>query len=300
MQQRPFVSIIIPSRNRNAHVHECVQSLLGMDYPLDRFEVLVVDDGSRIPVVYSGPANVRVIRQAHGGPAAARNRGIESAQGTLLVFTDDDCRPRVDWLSQIVATWADAPATLIGGLTVNGLPENAYSTTSQFLVDYLYEYFEHTNPHQRFFTSNNFAVAREQVNQLAGFDASFPLPAAEDRDLCDRWRELGRNFLYLPSAVVNHYHQMSLQGFTRQQFQYGRGAKVLRERRSARGAIYPIEPSGFYFRLLSAPFARMRIDMAVKVTALLVVAQICNLAGFFYQLRCDRQAAVRVSDEAAL
>ncbi len=289
---QPFASIIVPSRNRNAHVQKCVAALLRMDYPADRFQIIVIDDDSRTPVfipqALSEPLRVRVIRQPHAGPAAARNRGIASAKGPLLVFTDDDCRPHPDWLAKIAQAWSAAPSALIGGLTVNGLPGNAYAATSQFLVDYLYHYFAHNNPKQRFFTSNNLAGALDLLKSEAGFDATFPLPAAEDRDLCDRWRERGGGFVYLPDARVDHYHEMSFKGFLRQQFQYGRGASVLRARRSARCARYPIEPRAFYLKLFAAPFRSMHPIAAAQVSALLFVAQVCNVLGFFYQ-RQDRQ-----------
>src|SRR5690349_6129316 len=113
---RPFASIVIPSRNRPQAVRDCVTACLQLDYPADRFEVIVVDDGSEPPVcTWSGDARVRVIRQTAAGPAAARNCGMASARGELMAFTDDDCRPRPDWLSKLADAWTASPTTLSGG-----------------------------------------------------------------------------------------------------------------------------------------------------------------------------------------
>jgi len=257
---------------------------LRLDYPANQFEVIVIDDGSSTPVgAWIGDSRVRLIRQDGMGPAAARNTGIASARGPLLAFTDDDCRPRPDWLSKLAEAWTSSPTALFGGLTCNGLPSNRLSAASQFLVDYLYDHFAHTNPKQRFFTSNNLAGSRDRLAALGGFDPSFPLAAAEDRDLCDRWREQGGVLIYVPGAAVDHYHGMSLEGFLRQQYQYGRGARGLRARRARRGAKYPVEARAFYLGLFAAPFRSMGTYAAARTSALLLAAQICNFLGFLHQ-----------------
>ena len=281
---KPFASIVIPSRNRPQALRECVTACLRLDYPADRFEVIVVDDGSEPPVcACCWDARVRVIRQSPGGPAAARNCGMASARGELLAFTDDDCRPRPDWLRNLADAWMESPATLLGGHTRNGYPANGFSTASQFMVDHLYEYYARDRGSARFFTSNNLAGSRDRIKAIGGFDPSFPLPAAEDRDLCDRWREKGGTLTYVPDAIVDHYHGMSLAGFLRQQFQYGRGAAVLRTKRSRRGVEYHVEVRYFSLGLLAAPFHRMGTVVATRTAALLFTAQICNVLGFVYQ-----------------
>ena len=71
--------------------------------------------------------------------------------------------------------------------------------------------------------------------------------------------------------------------FLRQQFRYGRGARVLHRRRVSRGAKYRFELRYFYVGLFMAPFRSMRARPAARTAALLVMAQICNVLGFLYQ-----------------
>lgn len=87
----PLVSVIIPVFNGERFLREAVQSVLDQNYaPL---EIIVVDDGSTdgtAAVARNLADTVRYLHQANQGPAAARNRGIEHAKGSLLAFADTD------------------------------------------------------------------------------------------------------------------------------------------------------------------------------------------------------------------
>ena len=87
----PLVSVVIPVFNGEAFLREAVQSVL--DQRHSPIEIIVVDDGSTdgtASVATSFPETVRYLRQTNQGPAAARNRGIEHAQGGLIAFADAD------------------------------------------------------------------------------------------------------------------------------------------------------------------------------------------------------------------
>ena len=99
----PFFSVIVPTRDRPDRLVRCLRALAQLDYPGDAFEVVVVDDGSRIAIEQVVEAlqtefQVSVLRTPACGPAAARNVGVANARGDYVAFTDDDCIPRVDWL----------------------------------------------------------------------------------------------------------------------------------------------------------------------------------------------------------
>ena len=88
---RDLISVVIPVFNAEAFLAETVASIFAQDYrPL---EVIVVDDGSTdgsLAVAERLRPAIRVIRQPNAGPSAARNRGIEMAQGRYLAFSDAD------------------------------------------------------------------------------------------------------------------------------------------------------------------------------------------------------------------
>lgn len=86
-----LISVIIPAYNCERFLREAVESVLGQNY--SPVELIIVDDGSTdgtASVARSFPETVRYLHQTNQGPAAARNRGIEHAQGSLIAFADAD------------------------------------------------------------------------------------------------------------------------------------------------------------------------------------------------------------------
>ncbi|MBR5893853.1 MAG: glycosyltransferase [Bacteroidaceae bacterium] len=92
-----FISFIIPHYNLPAPlVERCIRSIIGQKMTVESYEIIVVDDGSQQPPLWIEEkfpeTHVKLIQAPHGGPGAARNRGIEEAQGRYLQFVDaDDC-----------------------------------------------------------------------------------------------------------------------------------------------------------------------------------------------------------------
>ena len=288
MLDLPSFSIIIPTYNRPARLADCLTAILQLDYPRDRFEVIVVDDGSQTPLdsvvtPLQNQMQLKLLRQTNAGPAAARNRGAAEAKGEFLAFTDDDCQPTAGWLSQFAAAFADAPQAMLGGKTINALADNAFSTASQKLIDYLYDYYNPAKGKDAFFASNNIAMPTANFRALNGFDVSFPLAAAEDRDFCDRWNHL-YPMVYVPTAQIEHFHQLSLESFWQQHFGYGRGAFCFHQIRAKRVAKeIEVEPLSFYLKLLSYPFSQPAKQSKLLISSLFLVSQIANIAGFFWE-----------------
>jgi glycosyltransferase involved in cell wall biosynthesis len=225
----PTWTIIVPTYERPDRLRDCLASLSRLTYPCDRFEVIVVDDGSRtspteVVASWRAQLQIRLVAQEHAGPAAARNKGAEAARGTFLAFTDDDCLVTPDWLDRLETRLRESPWTAVGGRTVNAYPDNLCSTVSQLITDVLYAYQAGRPGFFRFVTSNNFAVPRAVFLEIGGFDPSFPLAAGEDREFCARWVRGGYRLVTEEGAVVYHRHWLTLSGFWRQQFGYGRGA----------------------------------------------------------------------------
>ena len=283
-------SIIIPTYNRLQRLQECLQALSRLDYPRDRFEVVVVDDGSETPLAeviapFETQFKLTLLRQTNAGPAQARNTGAAFAQGQYLAFTDDDCAPLPNWLTVLETSFARAPDCVIGGQVLNALPDNPYSTASQALVDYLYSHYN-VNPDQaQFFTSNNFALAAHDFHRVGGFDIAY-CPTGEDREFCDRLLNKGYRLLYVPAAQVCHAHPLTWRSFWRQQFLYGCGAFQFRQvcSQQTQSAIQ-VEPGWFYLKLLSYPFGLRSQQPTVLLVLLFVWSQIAITTGFVWQWR---------------
>lgn len=223
---------------------------------------------------------VRLLIESHGGPAQARNRGARAARADLLAFTDDDCRPRPDWLAALLDRAQSDPGALLGGRVINAFPENPYSTASHLVLEYLSHAGRQDAGEPAFFPTCNLAVPRNQFLALGGFDTSFPFAAGEDRDFCDRWWQAGCPARDAPDAAVVHAHHLTPRGFWRQHLTYGRGAYQLRQRRSARRtAAGPGAGLSFYAGLLATPLRQPGIQNRPAVLGLLLIAQAATLAG---------------------
>jgi GT2 family glycosyltransferase len=281
---RPFVSVVVPTCGRPDALRRCLLSLATQDYGTDAFEVIVIDDGSPEPVELPGEIRgrmaVTVQHQARAGPAAARNRGLKAARGDYIAFLDDDCEASSAWLHELVASLEAHSGAGAGGTVVNGLEKNLFAEASQTLVSFLCAYYNADPQNARFFTSNNLAFPRAALMESGGFDAEYQRAAAEDRELCDRWRRQGRRLVTASRAVVRHEHNLTFVRFWRQHFVYGSGAwHYWRHRASGRASRVKVEPLAFYRRLLTWPI-RMHGASGTPVALLLVMAQFANAAGF--------------------
>ncbi|NOT07452.1 MAG: glycosyltransferase [Gemmatimonadales bacterium] len=281
-----LISVVVPTYNRHGAIARCLEALAAQTLSKESFEVVVVDDGSPVPVrgavaAWRDRLDARTLEQANQGPATARNAGAFAARGAHIAFTDDDCLPEPDWLSNLARHIARNPAAGIGGRIVNALPDSAYSTGSQLLVEYLYEYFNTSNEGATFFITSNLSFPTEAFREMGGFDTSFPLAAAEDRDICDRWVERKGSLIYAGDAVVRHAHPLRLKSFWRQHYNYGRGAYYLQQARANRGeSNLRVEPVRFYFGLVTYPWKRLEGSRALAGCVIAALSQVAYLAGF--------------------
>ena len=106
MPTLPTVSVIIPTYNRKDLLSETLDSLAQQTYPSDRFEVILVDDGSTdgtdAIAAEAFPFSLRYFWQSNQGDAAARNLGAQRSQAEFLVFLDDDILVEVGYLTHLI------------------------------------------------------------------------------------------------------------------------------------------------------------------------------------------------------
>jgi GT2 family glycosyltransferase len=282
----PLCSVIVPTHRRPAQLAACLESLAALDYPADRYEVVVVDDGGDTPLHalaerLNGRLATTWLEQKRQGPAAARNHGAARARGELLAFTDDDCRPTSGWLRRLAEEHTRASQRILGGHTRNALVANPFSTTSQLIIDAGYDWHNRDRDDARFLTSNNLAVPAAGFRTIGGFDTAFV--TSEDRDLCDRWVASGRRMHYLPDAVVEHAHDLTLLGFCRQHFGYGRGARRFHLAHARRtGRRIRLEPR-FYLGLHGRGWHCDGVGRKVEIQAALLLWHAVNSAGYVCQ-----------------
>ncbi len=227
----PCVSVIIPVKDRAEELRRCLQSVQRLQYPKERLEVLVVDDGSSD----DGPAVARSLGASvipsggrGRGPAAARNRGASAARGEILAFLDSDCVASEQWLVEIVEAFADPSVAAVGGRVdgmrtssaldryeaqMSSLSLGARGRSAQLGSDTFY------------LPSCNLLVRRSAFMDVGGFREE--LHVAEDVDLSWRLRDQGCTIAYVPRGRVLHEHRNRLGPFLRRRFEYGTSEGVL-------------------------------------------------------------------------
>lgn len=287
----PTLSVVIPTRDRPALLASALEALREQRWPFDSFEVIVVDDGSRTPVsLPEFDLQVKLVRQHHKGPAAARNLGSQHASGEFLIFMDDDCLPGPNWLGEYAEALTQRPDTALGGDIGISDEANRYLQVSEWIVNAALRHFDCRPGGGFFLRSANLAVPAALFRQVGQFDPAFHV--SEDREFLDRWLWRGYAAAALPTAWVLHQRPMDLVGFWRTHFRYGRGAYRFHELRSRRrSGRWNRDYLGYYVRV----FRDCPVRPRALALALLVLWQMANLFGFLAEMSKEVQCLRRTS-----
>jgi GT2 family glycosyltransferase len=197
------VSVVVPTYRRPSMLAACLGALCEQDFPADRYEIVVCDDGpddaTRICVERAAVAQaarglaVRYVPVTRTqGPAGARNAGWQQARSPIIAFTDDDTLPDARWLSAGVAALAQGAAAASGTIVV---PLPAMPTD--------YEADASGLERAEFATANAFVV-RSFLATTGGFDERFTSAWREDSDLQFMLMQAGGEIVRAPDAMVMH------------------------------------------------------------------------------------------------
>lgn len=239
-----YFSVVIPTFNRLAVLLRVLDALEAQK-GAPPFEVIVVDDGSsdatesKMRERVSG-ANaffpLRYERQTNSGPGTARNRGVSLARGKFVVFIGDDTVPERAFLAEharVHLQTNDDP--MVGVLGYTGWPaEERVTAFMNYINDYGLQFGYKLIQHEsevpfNFFYTSNLSVARSTLAEHP-FDTSFPGAAWEDIELAFRLDHLGFKLRYNEHAVTRHYHQMTIDSFSRRQYGVGKSGAIFFEK----------------------------------------------------------------------
>ncbi len=200
----PFVSVAVITLNSGSTIQQCLHSLSTLDYPPDKYEIVIVDGGSTDGTMeVIGKFPVRVVVDKRRSRGLARNTAVMASRGEIIAFTDADCLASKDWLKDHVSIHHDPHILVVAGAVLQGgsfgLPTTLY--------------------HQTYFATQSPLTPRRKTWEIASANASFKastfrivgafrqLDRGEESLLC--WEVIQRGFdvIFDPSIRVIHLHK---------------------------------------------------------------------------------------------
>jgi len=231
--------VIVPVRDGESTIADCLDSILATDYPEEHREILVVDNGSSdgtAALIRSRP--VRYLRESRRGVSNARNRGIAESTGQICAFVDADCIVDRQWLAELVRPFEDPEVGAVGGNLEHVPPITAAQRQAVRLLGNWQQFAFSSNP--AYPITANAAYSREVLELIGSFDPH--MTRAQDVELGLRFQERsGLRLAFAERATARHRHRSTQRGFFRQQLGWAYGAGLVGAKFEAMGG-HPVKP----------------------------------------------------------
>jgi len=242
---KPFqVSVIIPTYNRSKILKRCLGLFFKQDYPKNKTEVVVIDDGSiddtkrvidKLKEKVPGGFGFKYLIQKKQGPAAARNLGIKKCRGDIVIIVNDDFLPEEDLISQHVKFHHLFPTPKIAVLGYTTWSPEIEITPFMYWLENggpLFNY-SHIKGDEASWWQTwtcNISYKKEFLLKEGLFDEGFPYAAWEDVELGYRLHKKGLRIKYNKEAVGYHYHPTTLISSMNKMKTHGASAVIFGEK----------------------------------------------------------------------
>lgn len=299
-EEKPFVSVVMTVLNVERTIGECLQSLLNLDYPKDRYEIVIVDgmskDNSRRIIMDFIKKHKRPLIRLYkkkGSIGAGRNEALRFAKGEFIAITDGDMVVDPAWLKELVQSFEEGIAGVGGpndNADKNPLTKCISSLDIQGPSNDVVPLIS-PNPYSKGFTTKkdvyasvcrNTCYRRHVLDEVGGFDET--LIGAEDPELNMRILKRGYSLRYNPKAVVYHHHRTNLKAFFRQQRLFAVGQAFVNKKHPE--LFKPIQPMPTI--AFTALVAMIALSYYFPVLLYLVIAIVFAYLGLYilYGFKC--------------
>ena len=227
-----FFSVIIPNYNGSVFIDKLFRSILSQTLPIDKYEIIIVDNGSTDNSVellekYAETiSNLKVIVYTNErGSYAARNFAVSKSKGDVLVFTDIDCQPANDWLSLI----SEITSNITGNFLISGEVE-LFPLRKEFnyyeWYDLMFSLNQENYAKSQTGATANLIVSRNTYEKVGGFKS---LISGGDRDFCLRVNDSGgAGFQFHPKIKVLHPARNTAKEIVNKAIRVSEGIAVLK------------------------------------------------------------------------
>lgn len=239
----PFVSIVIPTKNNEDLIGNCLRSLQELDYPKNKIEIIVSDglSSDKTPEV-AVSYGARVVLDHGKSVVSGRNAAFAIARGELVAISDADCTMDRNWLKNSLKYFEDPRVGGIGGPNLIPDDETAFGKAVGLIFAYAPYITKaaHTRVLDRVIESRSHgsnAIYRADVlRKVTPVDES--LVGGEDVIMNDEIEDLGYKLLYVPDVLVKHYRRPTPRRWWHQMYWYGMGRVLLPRKR--KGEVHPV------------------------------------------------------------
>jgi cellulose synthase/poly-beta-1,6-N-acetylglucosamine synthase-like glycosyltransferase len=212
-------SIIIAVRG-DRRVQRCLAALASQTVVRESYEIIVVENGTRICENICREAGVTYLTLAQASMPAARNRGLYTANGNVVLFTDADCVASSTWIEKMLACFERTPDVVgVGGTIERYAPATVVELYGSNLV----------NGQRRlnylpimpfpYIVMGNAGFRRKSLIEIGGFDEE--LLSGNDVDICYKLGLKGYKISLCLDAIVSHENRKSIRQHFKRFFRYG-------------------------------------------------------------------------------
>ncbi len=215
MNWLPSIDIVVPCYNVDHIVEQCVNSLLTQNYDENLITIYLINDGStdttgEILNSFSHHQHINIIHhEKNRGLSAARNTGIKSGTGEVIIFLDSDRTVQPNWISEHINILRNND--VVGVIGDSQLPHGNIPTE---LDSYLYDprrgarrFGEGTPIRFSYFLLNNTSLKRSVFDVIEFFDENIMSYGGEDTELAIRlWEAYPDGLRFSFSATCEHHH----------------------------------------------------------------------------------------------
>jgi len=232
-KNHPFVSIVIPAKNAGDIIDKCLESLDKLDYPKDRYEVIVADGKSqdKTPLIVEKHRAILILNPDMI-VCTGRNVGFEKAKGEIIAFSDADCVMDKNWIKNSIKYFGDPGIGGVGGPNKTPSDETSFGKAVGFIFNQAI--FSAGSIHGRILDQTkeikslpgcNMIFRREALAKVLPMNKT--IYEAEDYIMNQEIRKHGYRLVYTPDTIVWHYRRPTPRRFLRQMQRYGIGRLLI-------------------------------------------------------------------------
>jgi len=276
-----FITIIVPTYKDWKRLSLCINALAAQTYPKEHFEVVIVnnDPEDSIPKELKLPENFKIITEGRPGSYAARNAALKIARGEIIGFTDSDCIPDKDWITNAVSYLAENKScTRIAGNIII-FPKSSKPTLSE-KYEMIYAFNQKKYAKRGTGVTGNLFAYRRLFDTVGFFNESYLLMEG-DMEWGRAAQKAGFPIDYVENVIVKHPARNLSELITKER-RKGIGRGMVERNRNNKFSTFMQLINGFRPRVAEIKYinANTRLSTLEKIEVLLLRHYLLNVYTF--------------------